>query len=111
MGYLLTPLAQELLQSEKRALRDGLDKVQPGDLNRSPVPDFASMPPAQSETAERLFERWHVALIAGDEPAAAAAVAEFGARSPDLHRRSAGNPGRRAGVAAERAQGRTPRRR
>ena len=66
------------------------------------VPDFASMPPVQSETAERLFERWHVALIAGDEPAAAAAVAEFGALtgpSSPLSRkpRSTSGRGSRAG--------------
>lgn len=38
--YLLTPIAQEILRSNRKELGNGLEKFQPGDLNSAKVVDF-----------------------------------------------------------------------
>ena len=41
--YLLTPVAQELLRENKREYGDGLDKMEPNDINDASVLDFKIM--------------------------------------------------------------------
>jgi adenine-specific DNA-methyltransferase len=52
--YLNTPLCQELMRQERREYGGGLEKFEPRDIERLPVPDFARWPAAARTALEAL---------------------------------------------------------
>lgn len=72
--YLNTPLCQELMRQERREYGGGLEKFEPRDIERLPVPDFTRWPAAARSALEALAER--LRLAARDAAASQALLAQ-----------------------------------
>ena len=56
MAYLLTYIAKEIFNNEKREYGDGLDKFEPNDLNNAKIVDLAII---NQETESKILEYYH----------------------------------------------------
>jgi adenine-specific DNA-methyltransferase len=66
MAYLVTPIARELLDQERRDYGGGLEKFEPNDLNRAPVLDLAAIPVAERVEILSTWESIELAIDSSD---------------------------------------------
>ncbi len=66
MAYLLTDFAQCLVSAEKRQYGDGLEKLEPNDINKSLVVDFRQLPGTLLRNIEELYGLWRKSALGGD---------------------------------------------
>ena len=64
-AYLLTDLAKEIFNDNKREYGNGLNKFEPNDLNSSKVVDFSVLTSSQKTEIEELYRRYRENCIIG----------------------------------------------
>jgi adenine-specific DNA-methyltransferase len=58
MAWLLTDFAQEAVREERREYGAGLEKVEPGDINKSRIADFKAMTEGERELVLTQYRVW-----------------------------------------------------
>ncbi len=66
-AYLLTPGAQEILAENRREYGNGLEKVEPSDLNHGLVVDLDRVRPGEEREILNLYRQYRASCLAGPE--------------------------------------------
>ncbi len=71
MAWLATGAAREIIRHERREYGAGLEKLEPGDINKSLIPDLDAIPEGRRKEILGAYAGWRAAALAGDSSALA----------------------------------------
>jgi adenine-specific DNA-methyltransferase len=63
MAYLITDIAREIFDDNRREYGDGLGKFEPNDLNQAKVIDLQVIPPEKEREIKELFSQYRLGVI------------------------------------------------
>lgn len=63
MAYLITDVAREIFNDNRREYGDGLEKFEPNDLNNAKVIDLQSVPQDSAKEISEVFNRYRVSVL------------------------------------------------
>lgn len=63
MAYLVSDLAQEVLSAEKREYGNGLEKIEPNDVNKGLIVDFERISTKTAKNIRKLYKEWRQGVI------------------------------------------------
>jgi adenine-specific DNA-methyltransferase len=62
MAYLITDVAKEIFNDNRREYGDGLEKFEPNDLNHSKVVNLQAIPSGKAQEITDLFSKYRVGV-------------------------------------------------